>query len=415
LGLERSFVVTVLFLCTGIVMPLLWQRSTIAPDPAGDPIMQIIWFSVYVIVAILIAVRWRAVKEAVLRERGLWMLVGLAIASTAWSEAPGVTARRGFALIGTTAFGAYIATRYDTKRQLQFLACALGMGLLLSAGVAVFFPSFGLDSTWSEGAWRGLYVTKNAFGRIAALGSVLFFVLGKARTGVHRLGYWGAAMISVGALFLSRSLTALLLAPAVVVAGYSFRWWSTLSWRHRGLVFLTLAGAVALSAGLLSQGLELLLQASGRDPTLTGRTLLWAALIPFIGERPLLGFGYSAFWTGSNAPAEDLWLQIGWEAPHAHNGYLDLMIDLGAVGLVVFLTQLARSVRAAVHQTKSSYDPLASWPFLYLTFIIFYNLTESSILARNSIFWVLFVSVALSYGPSRVARTFRKDRSLAST
>jgi exopolysaccharide production protein ExoQ len=98
------------------------------------------------------------------------------------------------------------------------------------------------------------------------------------------------------------------------------------------------------------------LKALGKDPSLTGRTDIWTALMREVAERPWTGFGYQAFWGRIDPRRLDPQAETGWPVPSAHNGWIDLLIQLGwpgaiAVGLAVlvaFLTTLFRSAGSGV-------------------------------------------------------------------
>jgi exopolysaccharide production protein ExoQ len=86
-----------------------------------------------------------------------------------------------------------------------------------------------------------------------------------------------------------------------------------------------------------------------------------------------------------------VWSALQWKPPHAHNGFLDLALELGIVGIVVFVVGLAAAAwrsAALIRRTSSFY---ALWPVVYLAFMVMINLAESAILIRNSIFWMLYV------------------------
>ncbi len=68
----------------------------------------------------------------------------------------------------------------------------------------------------------------------------------------------------------------------------------------------------------------------GKDPTLTGRTDIWGYVIPYIYQRPLLGWGYVAFWSTTNPAAMVIAEELHWFAPQAHNGLLEMLFTCRA-------------------------------------------------------------------------------------
>ena len=142
---------------------------------------------------------------------------------------------------------------------------------------------------------------------------------------------------------------------------------------------------------------EILLTAMGKDITLTGRTGLWEAVLDMVQERPWLGYGYSGFWLGTDGEGSAYVLQlVGWPATYSHNGVLDLLLDVGYIGLFVFLLSFAISWFGAIALARSTKTSNGFWPLMLLTFTLLSNVTDSTILRQNSIYWVLYVAVTLS-------------------
>jgi len=135
----------------------------------------------------------------------------------------------------------------------------------------------------------------------------------------------------------------------------------------------------------------------GRDATMSGRMEIWSAVLPKIMVHPWLGYGYSSFWLGMGGQASaDLWSILGWPVPHSHNGFLDLTEELGIVGLCLFLTGLIVSFRRGLLWARTRTEMIALWPLAYISFMILFNLTESSILRQDNLFWVLYIATSVS-------------------
>jgi len=133
-----------------------------------------------------------------------------------------------------------------------------------------------------------------------------------------------------------------------------------------------------------------------RDSTLTGRTDIWSAVLLSISKRPLLGYGFDAFWLGMKGESANVLLSVRWPALHGHNGFLDLWLDLGAAGVVTFMGGYVLLCRRALRVLRSSTDWAPVWLCIYLAFTLLYNLTESALVRENTIFWVLFTSTAVN-------------------
>lgn len=401
---EKGFAVLVLLLFTGALIPLiLYQEggTITAPDASqGDAKAQVIWFVIYLVTFLLLAARWRYVVRVAARDKLLWILVGIALASVLWSDAPEITLRRSVALIGTTAFGVYLATRYKVGDQQRLVAWALAIAAVLSLLLALALPSYGVSSDIYAQGWRGVYSHKNQLGSIMALSTLLFFLLALA----SRKRRWAACaglILSLGLIILSNSKTALVVCLVVLALLPVYR---ALRWP------ITLAVPVITSAWLLGGGVvvwglnnaEAILGALGRDPTLTGRTELWSLVTTMILRRPWLGYGYNGFWEGNEGSY--FWISLnGFQPTSAHNGFLDLWLQLGLLGVLAFVLSFLLAFLRAAAWARVDKTIESLWPLMYLTFMLLYSMTESSIMNRNDIYWALYAATVLSLPTRQVS------------
>jgi len=354
-----------------------------------DARLAALFYLVYLTTTALLALRWKSLPGIAIRALPLWTLMALALNSVLWSTVPDRTLRSSIALLGTTLFGIYLATRYTLQDQLKIVASAMGIIAFLSVYFVVFDPFVGISGPPHEGTWRGAYSHKNGLGRGMVVCAIVFLLLGSTIRR-YRWVAWSGALFGTALVLLTNSRTALLILTTLVAVLSLCR---ILRWHYSFAAPLLIAGtAVSSYAALwLGTNFEPVLDSLGRDVTLTGRTELWGSVYELIQERPLLGYGYDGFWLGWDGPSAEVWLQTGWDPPHAHNGYLDLWATLGIVGLVVFVLGFAWAYVKASFLIIRDQSMASFWPVIYLTFILIYNVTESTILKTNSIYWVLYV------------------------
>ena len=93
--------------------------------------------------------------------------------------------------------------------------------------------------------------------------------------------------------------------------------------------------------------------AVGRDETLKGRTDVWRELVPAAMERPILGYGYGGFWTSEARDEFDI--------TDSHNGYLNLILNVGFIGLVLYGMFILSSIRKAHRMLTQDFDWGALW------------------------------------------------------
>ena len=174
--------------------------------------------------------------------------------------------------------------------------------------------------------------------------------------------------------------------------------------RRRWLVPVALAIAlpvVAIALAVITD-VQGALDLFGKDTTLTGRTELWEYAAATIGDNVWYGYGYGAFWQVS-ARAQGIYAAIGWEAWHAHNGLLELGLNLGVIGIVLFLAGYFTGLVRGTGALLSGASEEGIWILGSLTFVLLSNLTESSVLEQNA-YWILYVATVCMAVPQAAAR-----------
>ena len=352
----------------------------------------------HAIASIFYLPHFKKIARGMLGTPWIMALVVFAICSTLWSQDPALTFRRSLILLATTVFGIYFGTRFPMREQVQILAWTILVVLVASVCVAIALPQYGVDTGPHFGNWRGLFHQKNMLARIAVLGICVFLAWRPAFRPMRYLAIVGA----VAVLLMTRSATGLIVFLAIVLAHQLFQLLRApaIMWLP---VFIALFAAGAGLALVLLNNPEFAVSTMGRDVTLTGRTELWRAVLIAISKRPLFGYGFDGFWLGMQGESATLTVAVRWVAVQAHNGFLELWLNLGAIGLSLFLIPYFIGLRNAFRFYLAGRDAIRVWPLLYLSFMFLYNLTEATEMEQNSIFMVLFASVvaSLAFHPAR--------------
>lgn len=390
--LERTFVFSVLLLSTGAFMSLTVTRGQGQVTAAGDGGgMQLVWMGIYIVAVVLL---WRKCRGALRESCQEYLLVALAVlalGSTAWSDDPGVSLRRGIALVLTCLFGVYLGSRFSLSEQLRLCASVCAVCVVSS----LMFGILGLGNPVEDVAgWYGIFVHKNVLGRMMVL-SILIFLMAAKTESKRKSQYLFATGLACVLLLLSRSATSLVVLAAMLAFLVSC---PVLRRSKSGLIKASIAGLVVFGIGVhwASQNLEYILGLFGKDLTLTGRLQLWVLSTVMAMQKPWLGHGYSAFWLGPGSPSARILAVVQWDAPHAHNGLLEIWLEIGLIGVALFLAGFICYVGRALSFLRRSRSPEAIWPLCFLTFMFLSNLTESDYLARNTIFWILYVAAIVT-------------------
>ncbi|GGL07523.1 MULTISPECIES: O-antigen ligase family protein [Caulobacter] len=378
-------------LACGFVLFML-SNALIGPllDPlqAGGeniPVLRLMWLPVYALTLGLAA--WRAPRlmrfwlPAVL----LSLLVFWVYASASWSLNPGTTNRRAMAAAFTTLFGFYFAASFDGRRMAEIIADTFL--LLAAAGLlaAVAYPKMGVQHDINAGDWRGLWYEKNQMGAMmvyGALAAMAALLAGSPR----RKQMVFTIVLCAAMLLMSKSKTSLL-ALMIGLCGSML-----LAAMRRGpataVIVVWLGVTVAVTAAMVMWlAPELLFKALGKDPSLTGRTDIWAALLRQSAKHPLTGFGYGVFWTLDSVPANWIRKETGWLVPSAHNGWLDILAQLGWIGVGLCALVLGGPLLVALFRFRQVQD--GYWATLFLAIFLMTTFSESFILERNGIVWSL--------------------------
>jgi exopolysaccharide production protein ExoQ len=393
---SRAFAFVVLLLASGAFLNLFWNED-MASNPGNGVIgLQLAWAGIYLVVMAALWGHKPSPFRLLWNNRALLALTLLPAISTFWSGEPGLTLRRALGVMGGTVFSLFLVSEFSLAEELEVLGSVFAFSVLASLVLGIFHLGRSVDGL--EGAWFGIYLQRNTLGSMMTIGGVIFLLLARVRRkgrGWSRL--YGA--MAFGLVLLSGSVTSwltfLILAAALLVLP-----WLRTEWVRAKKTIWALAVTGVLAAALVVTQFDNVTELLGRDNTLTGRTTLWAVSYVTGLDRPWLGYGFNAFWLGTEGPAAEVLEVVKWNAPSAHNGLLETWLDLGVPGVLLVSFVFGQSFWRAMLFFRQKNGWEHAWPFLFLVLLFFLNLTESVFLSSNGFFWILFVSVALRVSPA---------------
>jgi exopolysaccharide production protein ExoQ len=345
-----------------------------------------------------------------------WLLLFFAYmaVSAIWSETPGLSWKRWIRTAGDLLFALLIATE---RNPLQGLAAVIRRSSMIlipfSLVLAKYYGPLGRAHDKHDGGdtWIGVATHKNALGALCLVAALYFlwhlYLMrrGRARTlEIGELQPW-VGMVYLGMIAIlfaggsSPSMTALLVF-FVTAAAFGMSEWS------RGDLGLFLKRAVALIiAALAIHGASrfvfdfaihhVVLESIGRSPSLTDRLDIWPHLIDLSRSHAVLGAGFGSFWTESiHLEMIDRLAMGNWAPAQAHNGYLEVYIHLGLVGLLVFAVVLLACLRGTIMTARVSFE-YGRARLLLLLAVLMYNYVESAFTRPTHLMWFLFLMVAV--------------------
>lgn len=353
-------------------------------------------------IAVIAVAAWRARASALLRQPVLLALLGWAWLSVAWSVEPATSARRVLLFIGAAGVGWYIGDRFSFRDHMRLLAAVGGIAVLTTVVGLIFWNHAATTTNGNPRQWSGIYVNRNALGLVLAMSLVATMLL--IRTTERRWPLRIYAFVLFVFLGTTQSRTALLaLVVSLVVA-----WITHEIRRRRGDSLRVGPAAYVVFATLATLGLVIhwywydTLRFLGRDPDLTGRTLIWQLVGWFSDLRPWAGWGFEAIWANQRAigQAQGAHGSVregvpgGWPFS-AHSGYYELMLGIGRIGLLLAIVFLAVLVWRAFSHAWMGGDIVSLWPLSFVVFALVVNFSESLFVSSETL-WVMTVATAVA-------------------
>ena len=394
--LERYFFVFILLYAAGAVVQLVVQgpvpmRGAVQQDPLQ---LRAIWAVCYVAVIGLIVAHIRLYGYVLREQPALVTLALVMLVSPVWSAEPAVSIQHAVTAVITMAIGVYIGLRYGADGTVRLLTIALAIAMVTSLLVMLLMPRWGTMVLIHPGAWLGVFSHKNALGMMSLLSILCFaYHLRGARGSARRL-WQGLILVAFVLLLGSGSMTSILGLVILSACAYGLKVFR----RSKADVTLALAGFAAAVLGavpVLFAALGAILQSVGRDLTFTGRTDLWALGFESFLHRPLLGYGFDAFWDDHSAyGGAQIRAYLDWAAPHVHNSWLELSLGIGVLGLYLFAVLLGGTFLRAVSLLRRRGARIDGFVALFICYLGLYSLDEQVFLVRNDVLTVLLTAFA---------------------
>jgi O-antigen ligase len=282
----------------------------------------------------------------------LWFVCSAAL-SPHWALASRRLVLAGFIIFQCSVF---LLLPHDRDQFSRWLAAGSLIVLAICYAGVIFLPELSIHQRTDlaepelAGNWRGFFTHKNGAG--ASMAVLVLLGIFVARTSSVILG---SVIVVLAACFLiqTESKSSIVLLPPVLMVSFVF-----MRVRHPATKFIVAIGMPAL-IGLLTIGsvsfdpIKTLVNQLMSDPSFTGRDEIWLFSIDQIAQRPIFGFGFQAFWGTTELVSAWNYLESwGYRASDAHNGFLNLAVMTGLVGLAltmawVFVQPLADQIRTA--------------------------------------------------------------------
>lgn len=372
----------------------------------SNPVYQLFVLVQFALVAGLALIRGltRPLSARMLAGTGM---VALVLGSVLWSVDPRTTLLHGliltYLIVAAWLFASVLRPAIFLQVLFWMMAFFIAASFLFLAFAPELVTSPRHDAGWlSSDQFKGITTTKNRAGMVFASAFLLALLGGGLGIGrFWRLLVGGFALLGV---LLSNAATA----AVVLVMATGFALW-ILYVRLLALELAASAGfillALVLALPFIDFGSLQIFELIGREGTLTGRDQLWLLARDYFSERPLLGYGYYAFFSGDPfSPAWSFWENFRYFLTDSfHNSAVDMAISLGLAGVLMFCGLCAGAV--AIAWNRSIDAPSRCILVILVQIALVDSMTNFSILFHNSLptFLVLYAFFAAGerYGAGR--------------
>jgi len=381
---------------------LVSQWLTMGPPMSaedGSPLDRIV-FTGLIIAGIYVLFRRKINWNHFLKRNGwIWFYFVFGLLSFLWSEYPFVSFKRWNKALGTLIMALIIMSENRPYEAIGIILRRLAFIFLpLSVVFVKYYPHLGRQYHISAGTpmFTGVATQKNGLGEICLVIGIYFLwnllvaSMDRKET-THKLAYsiyvvmlpiWAwlfyivdsmTSLICFGVatgIFLIARLPAVIAEPKKLMKICLF------------LIFF--AGIFEFSFDVK----DTLITALGRRPDLTTRVPMWEDMLSMAGN-PIVGYGYESFWLGPRLK----YMREKWGMEHqAHNGYLEMYLNMGLIGVLFIVGWIAIGLRN-VYRQLSTNATAGTLGFCLIVVIAIYNWTEATFFGYNNLWLLLFLAI----------------------
>jgi exopolysaccharide production protein ExoQ len=401
--IDRWIIVLLVIAFTALPALLKLQMSD---ESQSNPLLkQLMWSFMYLACGVRL-LQMGMFKEVLSKLSAIWVFCAYMLLTAAWSVDSSATIVNSIELIGSTVIGCYLATRFELGTFIRILGWIFAITIVLTGIFLTVFRNHGY-SFFGSGAWVGFFPEKNLLGASMSLGILTFSGLFAGSKG--RLRFLAAVGMIASAILLfgSNSITSIIVVVLVASVIGSLALWQS---KRFGVIgrFIVLLGIITVALLYLSGfSMDTVLTMVGRTPSLSGRDEMWPFVKQAIADRPIVGYGYNAFFRSELARGFFYSVAAFNNRPpfHAHNSFLQILIAGGYLGLFIFLVGLLRAFWNSVRYCMRGAQRAAFWPLATLLFLTVGSIDETYFPVINSFEWLVFVAASLYATRAMAAKT----------
>jgi exopolysaccharide production protein ExoQ len=369
----------------------------------GSPLDMFV-FVILIAAGLFVLLRRKIFWSEVLRGNvwifGLLLYAGM---SVIWSDFAFVAFKRWVKEIGNMVMVLTVLSEHNPVEAIKTLIRRCAYVLIpLSIVLYKYFPAMGrMYNRWSgESMMVGVASSKNELG-LLCLVCALFFLWdmlsarqNKAFSLKERKTFFDILILimTIWLLINAKSATSVMcfMVGAFILISMELR---IIKANLKAIdLFMIFGLLIFLALELVFDIHEVIILGLGREQTLTGRSDFWKELIPMT-TSPVFGTGYESFWLGPRV--EEIWGRYWWHPNQAHNGYVEVYLNLGMLGLF-FLAGLIASVYKKIRQGLISEFVYGRFRLTFLAIALIYNFSEAGFKGLH-LMWFIFLIIGIEY------------------
>lgn len=376
-----------------------WLNLSNPKDPAelvmeGSPLDRIVFLALNIAGIYILYKRKLRLLHIINQNYWIFLFFLFGAISALWSEMPYVLMKRLFKSIGNPVMALVVMSESDPLEAMKTVLRRCAYVLLpLSIICIKYYPQIGRAYSYSgEAMYRGVTGQKNELGLICLIFNMVFFwsILKRSNGQIQTEG---RKEILIDIMFLSMGFWLLMKSNSATsllcfIIGSSIIFITELSSFKRNVRSVPMLIYISILVFFIAQSAfdvkGVVISGLGRDNTLTTRVPLWEYLIS-LGTNPIIGTGFESFWTVERTTIVKELFGVN----SAHNGYLDIYLNLGFIGIFLFGAIVVTTYRNEIRDLSLHYD-FGIFKLTILIIILLYSYTEAYLTGINILYFMFF-------------------------
>jgi O-antigen ligase len=373
---NAAFLTVIFFSFFGTSLPFRPEIETVEEIGTSNLVNQIFYSLVFILAVFSLIPVKEKLSSLILKEKFLTLFLLWCTLTLIWSDFSLTAAKRLFQIFTVVLAGysflLHDFTHSDLLRNIKYIMYPY---LVISILSCLLVPG-ALDPNFKT--WRGLATDKNNLGQIGLACTVFSYMIYKNEEYFYSR-MTAIVMLTISILLLIGSMSSTSIIILAIILCLAVLYWVSKIFEETGyakiiagLIIVTFAVAAISVIIFAPEVFNLFTELFGKDSTFSGRTDLWTYISFEISKHLWLGTGYQSFWLVENVNIEMLYKVFVWLPNQAHNGYLDIINEVGLIGFFFFLLFLGNYFYRAL---KIKNDPGWKW---FLIIAVVSNMQESS-------------------------------------